>query len=283
MKRFLVLGFCLLSLSFVACGNNKKVNEKEVRSITKISEEEKNASNEMFLALASEVINESLDKREIVKNEKKDEELVIIELELANVIERENEGLELLVGKIYDEELLSVVRDYIEGNNLEIKHLRESSEDYMKALDYGAEADELIATSIIKMVDDYGLVINEEHKGFYEKYKEKLSQINKEVEYKDIAQELLSDIKFEFALDENFSEVQGKELFKYTIPIENTSDVSFDIIYININAIDKDGGVDEINNSIWEFYKGNKQDLYFYAPKEYESISITVESVTARK
>lgn len=283
MKRILVIGLCLLSLSFVACGNNKKVNEKEVSNITQISEEEKNASNEMFLALASEVINESLDKREIVKNENKDEELVIIELELANVIERENQELELLVGKIYDEELLSVIRDYIDGNNLEIKHLRESSEDYMKALDYGAEADELISTSIVKMVDDYGLVINEEHKGFYEKYKEKLSQINKKVEYKDIAQELLSDIKFEFALDENFSEVQGKELFKYTIPIENTSDVSFDIIYININAIDKDGGVDEINNSIWEFYKGTKQDLYFYAPKEYESISITVESVTARK
>lgn len=117
MKRILVIGLCLISLSFVACGNDKKVNEKEVSNITQISEEDKNASNEMFLALASEIINESLDQREIVKSENKDAEIVTIELELANVIERENERLETLIGKIYDEELLSAAKDYIEGNN----------------------------------------------------------------------------------------------------------------------------------------------------------------------
>lgn len=283
MKRILVIGLCLLSLSFVACGNDKKVNEKEVSNNIEISEEDKNASNEMFLALASEIINESLDQREIVKNENKDAEIVTIELELANVIERENERLETLVGKIYDEELLSAAKDYIEGNNLEIKHLRESNENYAKALEYGAKAKELISISIVKMVDNYGLVINEEHREFYEKYKEKVADINKEVEHKKIAQELLSDIEFEFALDENSSEIQGGEWFKYTIPIENTSNVSFDTIHINIKAVDKKGIVDEVKNSIWEFYKGTKQDVYFYAPKEYESISIAVESVTARK
>lgn len=80
MKRILVIGLCLISLSFVACGNDKKVNEKEVSNITQISEEDKNASNEMFLALASEIINESLDQREIVKSENKDAEIVTIEL-----------------------------------------------------------------------------------------------------------------------------------------------------------------------------------------------------------
>ncbi|HHD2753901.1 TPA: hypothetical protein ACOTG0_002723 [Clostridium perfringens] len=283
MKRILVIGLCLISLSFVACGNDKKVNEKEVSNITQISEEDKNASNEMFLALASEIINESLDQREIVKSENKDAEIVTIELELANVIERENERLETLVGKIYDEELLSAAKDYIEGNNLEIKHLKESNENYEKALEYGAKANELISTAIVKMVDDYGLVINEEHREFYDKYKEKVADTNKEVEHKKIAQELLSDIEFEFALDENLSEIQGEDYFKYTIPIENTSDVSFKKIDISMKLVDKDGIVDEGNNIIWEFPKGTKQDFYFHAPKEYESISITVESVTAIK
>lgn len=274
MKRILVIGLCLISLSLVACGNNK-VNE-DVSKNTEVSEESKEASNELFLSLASEAINESLEEIISMRNEG-----TMTNESYANIIERENEKIELLLGNIYDEDLLRVAKDYVEGNKLNIKYNREDEEkgDPLERIEYGWERDKLIATSVVELVENYGLVINEENKAFYNNCRKKFDEINKDNENIKIAQDLLSNIEFEAVSDESWSEGVEEDWFKYTATIKNTSDVSFRSIDVTLKLVDKDGTSEEGKNIIWEFYKGTEQDFYFYSPKEYESISIIVDRI----
>ena len=191
-KKGIIVGVCASTLFFVGCveenkesldkhkrdkveDTSEKEKEKDDLKEVLISEDEKRESDKRTLSLASEIINESLNEIKVISRDNTSGKLEDIEFELSSVMEKENKRLEDLVEKIYDEALSSTFKDYIRGNELRAKYYKGRSENYMEVMDYGSEADEIISIAICKMVDEYGLVINEENMDFYKDCREKVA------------------------------------------------------------------------------------------------------------
>ena len=283
-KKGIIVGVCASTLFLAGCvegnkesldkhkGDNvedtsEKEKEKDDLKEVLISEDEKRESDKRTLSLASEIINESLNEIKVISRDNTSEKLEDIEFELSNVMEKENKRLEDLVEKIYDEALSSTFKDYIRGNELRAKYYKGRSENYMEVMDYGSEADEIISISICKMVDEYGLVINEENMDFYKDCREKVAYLDKKEDYKKIAEELISKGEFKVELEEDevikscFDE--DKEVFKYSKVVENTSGINLDYIAFSINGKLENGKIEEFPKVLIGFNSGKSEEIVF--------------------
>lgn len=300
-KKGIIVGVCASTLFLAGCvegnkesldkhkGDNvedtsEKEKEKDDLKEVLISEDEKRESDKRTLSLASEIINESLNEIKVISRDNTSEKLEDIEFELSNVMEKENKRLEDLVEKIYDEALSSTFKDYIRGNELRAKYYKGRSENYMEVMDYGSEADEIISISICKMVDEYGLVINEENMDFYKDCREKVAYLDKKEDYKKIAEELISKGEFKVELEEDevikscFDE--DKEVFKYSKVVENTSGINLDYIAFSINGKLENGKIEEFPKVLIGFNSGKSEEIVFYNTNKYKWIEFEVEWVS---
>lgn len=300
-KKGIIVGVCASTLFFVGCveGNKEsldkhkgdkvedtsgKEKEKDDLKEVLISEDEKRESDKRTLSSASEIINESLNEIKVISRDNTSGKLEDIEFELSSVMEKENKRLENLVEKIYDEALSSTFRDYIRGNELRAKYYKGRSKNYMEVMDYGSEADEIISISIYKMVDEYGLVINEENMDFYEDCREKVAYLDKKDDYKKIAKELISKGEFKVELEEDEAIKSGfgedKEVFKYSKIVENTSGINLDYIAFSINGKLENGNIEEFPSVLIGFNSGKSDEIKFYTTNKYESMEVEVEWVS---
>ncbi|MDM0454571.1 MAG: hypothetical protein E7I93_13320 [Clostridium perfringens] len=300
-KKGIIVGVCASTLFLAGCveGNkesldkhkgdkvedtSEKEKEKDDLKEVLISEDEKRESDKRTLSLASEIINESLNEIKVISRDNTSGKLEDIEFELSSVMEKENKRLENLVEKIYDEALLSTFKDYIKGNELRAKYYKGRSENYMEVMDYGSESDEIISISICKMVDEYGLVINEENMDFYEDCREKVAYLDKKEDYKKIAEELISkgEFKVELEEDEVIKSCFGddKEVFKYSKVVENTSGINLDYIAFSINGKLENGKIEEFPKVLIGFNSGKSEEIVFYNTNKYKSIEFEVEWVS---
>ncbi|UBK69595.1 hypothetical protein [Clostridium perfringens] len=300
-KKGIIVGVCASTLFFVGCvegnkesldkhkGDNvedtsEKEKEKDDLKEVLISEDEKRESDKRTLSLASEIINESLNEIKVISRDNTSGKLEDIEFELSSVMEKENKRLENLVEKIYDEALSSTFKDYIRGNELRAKYYKGRSENYMEVMDYGSEADEIISISICKMVDEYGLVINEENMDFYKDCREKVAYLDKKDDYKKIAKELISKGEFKVELEEDEAIKSGfgedKEVFKYSKIVENTSGINLDYIAFSINGKLENGNIEEFPKVLIGFNSGKSDEIKFYTTNKYESMEVEVEWVS---
>ncbi|SUY32977.1 Uncharacterised protein [Clostridium perfringens] len=300
-KKGIIVGVCASTLFFVGCvegnkesldkhkGDNvedtsEKEKEKDDLKEVLISEDEKRESDKRTLSLASEIINESLNEIKVISRDNTSGKLEDIEFELSSVMEKENKRLENLVEKIYDEALSSTFKDYIRGNELRAKYYKGRSENYMEVMDYGSEADEIISISICKMVDEYGLVINEENMDFYKDCREKVAYLDKKDDYKKIAKELISKGEFKVELEEDEAIKSGfgedKEVFKYSKIVENTSGINLDYIAFSINGKLENGNIEEFPSVLIGFNSGKSDEIKFYTTNKYESMEVEVEWVS---
>ncbi|HAT4299314.1 TPA: hypothetical protein I9063_002714 [Clostridium perfringens] len=300
-KKGIIVGVCASTLFLVGCveGNkesldkhkrdnvedtSEKEKEKDDLKEVLISEDEKRESDKRTLSSASEIINESLNEIKAISRDNTSGKLEDIEFELSSVMEKENKRLENLVEKIYDEDLLSTFKEYIRGNELRAKYYKGRSENYMEVMDYGSEADEIISISICKMVDEYGLVINEENMDFYKDCREKVAYLDKKEDYKKIAEELISKGEFKVELEEDevikscFDE--DKEVFKYSKVVENTSGINLDYIAFSINGKLENGKIEEFPKVLIGFNSGKSEEIVFYNTNKYKSIEFEVEWVS---
>ncbi len=300
-KKGIIVGVCASTLFLAGCvegnkesldkhkGDNvedtsEKEKEKDDLKEVLISEDEKRESDKRTLSLASEIINESLNEIKVISRDNTSEKLEDIEFELSNVMEKENKRLEDLVEKIYAEALSSTFKDYIRGNELRAKYYKGRSENYMEVMDYGSEADKIISISICKMVDEYGLVINEENMDFYKDCREKVAYLDKKEDYKKIAEELISKGEFKVELEEDevikscFDE--DKEVFKYSKVVENTSGMNLDYIAFSINGKLENGKIEEFPKVLIGFNSGKSEEIVFYNTNKYKSIEFEVEWVS---
>ena len=288
-KKGIIVGVCTSTLFLVGCveGNKEsldkhkgdkvedtsgKEKEKDDLKEVLVSEDEKRESDKRTLSLVSEIINESLNEIKVISRDNTSEKLEDIEFELASVMEKQNERLEDLVEKIYDEDLLSTFKEYIKGNELRAKYYKGCSENYMEVI------------AICKIVDEYGLVINEENMDFYENFKEKVAYLDKKEDYKKIAEELIS--KGEFKVDLEEDEVikscfdEDKEVFKYSKIVENTSGINLDYIAFSINGKLENGKIEEFPSVLIGFNSGKSDEIKFYTTNKYESMEVEVEWVS---
>ncbi|MFH0325701.1 hypothetical protein [Clostridium perfringens] len=300
-KKGIIVGVCASTLFLVGCveGNkesldkhkrdnvedtSEKEKEKDDLKEVLISEDEKRESDKRTLSSASEIINESLNEIKAISRDNTSGKLEDIEFELSSVMEKENKRLENLVEKIYDEDLSSTFKDYIRGNELRAKYYKGRSENYMEVMDYGSEADEIISISIYKMVDEYGLVINEENMDFYEDCIEKVAYLDKKDNYKKIAKELISKGEFKVELEEDEVIKSGfgedKEVFKYSKVVENTSGINLDYIAFSINGKLENGKIEEFPSVLIGFNSGKSDEIKFYTINKYESMDVEVEWVS---
>ncbi|HAT4313898.1 TPA: hypothetical protein I9097_001155 [Clostridium perfringens] len=299
-KKGIIVGVCASTLFLVGCveGNkesldkhkrdnvedtSEKEKEKDDSKEVLVSEEEKRESDKRTLFSASEIINGSLNEIKAISRDNTSGKLEDIEFELSSVMEKENKRLEDLVEKIYDEDLLSTFKEYIRGNELRAKYYKGRSENYMEVMDYGSEADEIISISICKMVDEYGVVINEENMDFYEDCREKLAYLDKKDNYKKIAKELISKGEFKVELEEDEVIKSGfgedKEVFKYSKVVENTSGINLDYIAFSINGKLENGKIEEFPSVLIGFNSGKSDEIKFYTINKYESMDVEVEWV----
>ncbi|WP_349404148.1 hypothetical protein [Clostridium perfringens] len=300
-KKRIIVGVCASNLFLVGCveGNkesldkhkgdkvedtSEKEKEKDDLKEVLISEDEKKESDKRTLSSASEIINESLNEIKAISRDNTSGKLEDIEFELSSVMEKENKRLEDLVEKIYDEDLLSTFKEYIRGNELRAKYYKGRSENYMEVMDYGSEADEIISISICKMVDEYGLVINEENMDFYEDCREKVAYLDKKDDYKKIAKELISKGEFKVELEEDEVIKSGfgedKEVFKYSKVVENTSGINLDYIAFSINGKLENGKIEKFPSVLIGFNSGKSYEIKFYTANKYESMEVEVEWVS---
>ena len=300
-KKGIIVGVCASTLFLAGCveGNkesldkhkgdkvedtSEKEKEKDDLKEVLISEDEKRESDKRTLSSASEIINESLNEIKAISRDNTSGKLEDIEFELSSVMEKENKRLENLVEKIYDEDLSSTFRDYIRGNELRAKYYKGRSKNYMEVMDYGSEADEIISISIYKMVDEYGLVINEENMDFYEDCREKVAYLDKKDDYKKIAKELISKGEFKVELEEDEAIKSGfgedKEVFKYSKIVENTSGINLDYIAFSINGKLENGNIEEFPSVLIGFNSGKSDEIKFYTTNKYESMEVEVEWVS---
>lgn len=300
-KKGIIVGVCASTLFLAGCveGNkesldkhkgdkventSEKEKEKDDLKEVLISEDEKRESDKRTLSSASEIINESLNEIKAISRDNTSGKLEDIEFELSSVMEKENKRLENLVEKIYDEDLSSTFKDYIRGNELRAKYYKGRSENYMEVMDYGSEADEIISISICKMVDEYGVVINEENMDFYEDCREKVAYLDKKDDYKKIAKELISKGEFKVELEEDEIVKSGfdddKEVFKYSKIVENTSGINLDYIAFSINGKLENGKIEEFPSVLIGFNSGKSDEIKFYTINKYESMDVEVEWVS---
>ncbi|MDM0713988.1 hypothetical protein QTH85_01795 [Clostridium perfringens] len=300
-KKGIIVGVCASTLFLAGCveGNkesldkhkgdkvedtSEKEKEKDDLKEVLISEDEKRESDKRTLSSASEIINESLNEIKAISRDNTSGKLEDIEFELSSVMEKENKRLENLVEKIYDEDLSSAFKDYIRGNELRAKYYKGRSENYMEVMDYGSEADEIISISICKMVDEYGVVINEENMDFYEDCREKVAYLDKKDDYKKIAKELISKGEFKVELEEDEIVKSGfdddKEVFKYSKIVENTSGINLDYIAFSINGKLENGKIEEFPSVLIGFNSGKSDEIKFYTINKYESMDVEVEWVS---
>lgn len=249
MKKILITLLCVGTLVFAGCGADAKTPEDlQAKAIKGIS-------------LA---INGRWDKQD-----KLDETKAITEDTLV-ILENEIKELEGISASASDSGLKQCINDYIEGTKLQMEALKTS--DYMLQEEYMNKSEVLRKPALIKLVDDYKVVINENNTQVYNDFKAKANVINKESEGKKFAENLFANIEFKREKEYDW--------IKYSAVIENTSEVDFDSISYNVSLLDKEGVV--VGNEliyIQNFPKGSKNKVEFSALEEHENVKIEFDDM----
>ena len=238
----------------------------------KTEEEKMIDNNEVFV----EKFSKALDKRWDITSEA-DENLnqgKITENERNKIsidaIQEEIDSTEEALLKVTDEELKEVAKDYVEGDKLQIKYL--NATDVEMAWDFYEQSQRLRKPSLIILVEEYGVKVNEEHIDTYNAFKEEATLINKEEEAKKVLDKMATECLVEKKTDE-WGAVE------YEIIFENNSEINFKDIEYQVNYKDKDDmvvGSDFIFLSNFNANTKQKASLYPYENvDDIESIVLT--------
>ena len=207
MKRLLIGSLCVGTIFLIGgCGAVEKTPEDK---------------NKKAIEEISDAINGRWDSQEAgAKVNYKNVDLV-------EILEKENAEIVEAKANITDKEILEDVDNYIEGSNFQIKGSK--TEDSELAYDYIEDSEELRKPALIALVDEHGMVIDEQNKQIYEDFKAKATIINKEKGAEDFAKKLATEIKLEKTKEYSWHD--------YSSVVENTSDIGFSSISYNISFL----------------------------------------------
>lgn len=250
-KKIAIAIMSLTCISLMACNSGDSTADTKVKG------------NEEFLKVASKAINKRWDEQA-----KKDVS-GYAEGEYVKILEIENKSIEEATVHIEDDALLQAAKDYVEGNNLMIQSNLTTDEDLV--YEYVEKSETLRKPALINMVDNFGLVINDNNKQIYEDFKVKATVINKDNDAKKFADKLATEIKFEVTKEYDWSTCE-------TV-VENTSEIDFESIYFNVQFKDADGiVVDTGILALDNFTKGSKQKADVSTDKVYETVEVSVDT-----
>ncbi|WP_462405815.1 hypothetical protein [Gracilibacillus sp. Marseille-QA3620] len=246
----------LLSISLWGCSDQSAKKSKSPDEI--FIEDFSKAINRRWTA--QDKLNEDIDEEEYNKKN-----VEILEAELKTI----EESLE----NVEDKDLKDTASQYVEGAKIQIEMFKTT--DYELQYQYSEESEKLRKPALIKLVDEYGVEIDEEHQQTYKDFKEQATVINKENEANKYAEKLAQEITFEKSEDE-YGDIT------YTAIVENTSEIEFESIFYNVQYKDKDGIVVGNDNILLEnFNPGTKQKVkLILAPEETETIGVSLDNIS---
>lgn len=221
-----------------------------------------------FLKIASKAINKRWDEQDkLVEDEKTYEKT-------QKILEEETRTLEDAKAKIQDANLLKDVENYIAGNKKQIESLKTNDLDL--EYKYIEESEALRKPALINMVDNFGLVINENNKQTYKDFKAIALVINKENDAKTFAEKLASEIKFEVTKEYDWSTCKTT--------LENTSDFNYEYIYYKVQFKDEEGVVvDTSSLGLDNFTTKSKQKTEVSTDKTYKTIEVTLDHFSLKE
>ena len=246
----------LIVIGILGCSNQAKevgVQKEKINSDEVFIEELSRAINERWAA------QDKLDENEAVYYEKNVEilenELGIIKQSLTNVESKE---------------LKELGSQYIEGAEYQIEMFKTT--DWDLQWDYNEKAEQLRKPALIRLVDEYNVVIEDEFQQIYKDFKEKSTVISKENDANNFAEKLIYEIVFEKTTDDYGDNI-------YTTIVENTSDFEFEYLSYDVQIKDSEGVV--ISNDfihLENFTPGTKQKVeLLYLPEDTESLELSLD------
>jgi len=261
MKKYFSLLFmmCLLVVGIVGCSSSDEVETAKGETL----------SNDEYIKEFSKAINtrwaeqEKLEASEDYETEKEYNE------KNAEILEKELASIEKNLDKIEDKELKEVVNQYIEGAKYQVEMFK--TEDFELQLEHSEKSEQLRKPALIKLVDEYNVVIEEEFQQLYKDFKQQATVINKENDAQSFAEKFAQEIVFEKTTDEYKNDM-------YTAIVENTSDIEFNSLSYDVQYKDADGiviGNDYIN--LENFTLGSKQKIELtYVPENTANLELTL-------
>ncbi|MGN1401994.1 MAG: FxLYD domain-containing protein [Bacillus sp. (in: firmicutes)] len=245
----------IMVISMVGCSNE--------------TTQKKESPDDLFIEDFGKAINKRWTEQDELDEDKDISEEEYSERNV-KILEEELETIEESLANVEDKELKETASQYVEGTKIQIEMFKTT--DYELQYQYSEESEQLRKPALIKLVEDYGVSIDEEHEQIYRDFKEQATVINKENEANQYAEKLAQEISFERTVDE-FGYVTYKTI------VENTSDFEFDTLQYDVQFKDEDGIV--VGNdymSLDNFKPGNKQKVELtLVPEEAETVIISLD------
>ena len=256
MKKFFSLFFALLMvIGILGCSNQSEKPKEKV------------SPDDVFIEEFGKAINErwaEQDKLEDTEDDKKYYEKNV------EILEKELKTIEKSLVNVEDKELKELGNQYVEGAKFQIEMFK--TNDFDLQLEYDEKSEQLRKPALIKLVDEYHVIIKKEFQQTYKDFKEKATVINKENEAKSFAEKLAQEIVFEKTTDEYGDPMS-------TAIVENTSEMEFDSLQYDVQFKDSNGIV--VGNDyiyLENFTPGSKQKVELtYLPEDTATFELSLD------
>lgn len=258
MNKFFSLFFALLMvISILGCSNQSEKAEEKV------------SPDDVFIEEFSKAINNRWAEQDKLDETEEDEKYYEKNVE---ILEKELETIEKSLANVEDKELKELGNQYVEGAKLQIEMFK--TDDWELEWEYSEQSERLRKPALIKLVEEYNVIIEEEFQQTYKDFKAQATVINKENEANSYAEKLAQEIVFEKTTDE-YGDLM------YTAIFENTSDIEFDSIDYDVQFKDSDGIV--VGNDyiyLENFTPGAKQKVELtYIPEDTVTFELSLNYI----
>lgn len=218
MKKIFSLFFALLMvIGILGCSNQPEKAKEKI------------APDDVFIEEFSKAINERWAEQDKIEESEEDKKYYEKNVE---ILEKELEAIEKNLANVEDKELKELGNQYVEGAKFQIEMFK--TNDWELQMEYSEKSEQVRKPALIKLVDEYNVIIEEEFQQTYKDFKEQATVINKENDANSFAEKLAQEIVFEKTTDE-----YGDPM--YTAIVENTSDIEFDSLQYDVQFKDSDG------------------------------------------
>ncbi|MGD7024744.1 FxLYD domain-containing protein [Rossellomorea vietnamensis] len=256
MNKFFSLFFALLIvIGILGCSNQSE------KAADKVS------PDDVFVEEFSKAINERWAEQDKLKDT---EEEKIYNEKNAEILGEELKAIEKSLANVEDKELKELGNKYVEGAKFQIEMFK--TNDLELQFEYSEKSEQLRKPALIKLVDEYNVIIEEDFQQTYKDFKEQATVINKENDAKTFAEKLAQEIIFEKTTDE-YGDLM------YTGIVENTSDMEFDSLQYDVQFKDSDGIV--VGNDyifLENFTPGTKQKVELtYLPEDTATFDLLLD------
>jgi hypothetical protein len=256
MKKVFSLFFALLIIIGILGCSNQSEKAKE-----KIS------PDDVFIEDFSTAINKRWAEQNKIEESEEDKKYSEKNVE---ILEKELDTIEKSLVNVEDKKLIELGNKYVEGAKFQIEMFK--TNDWELQWEYSEKSEQLRKPALIKLVDEYNVIIEEEFQQTYKDFKEQATVINKENDANSFAEKLAQEIVFDKTTDK-YGDLM------YTAIVENTSDIEFESLHYDVRYKDSDGIV--VGNDyiyLENFTPGTKQKVELtYLPENTATFELSFD------